>query len=195
MSLYTTLFEPFPDDVKVTKRMGSKGEITFVEWYHYIARAWKQYPEGFTKEISKLASAGEHLLCVVRITDVESGIFMESSGSAPVDKSSDNFGGAAAEAEHQATKRAFAHFGMGLEMYMDKQDKEQADPERTSMTKAQIARMKQLAPLAPEELKDWLQAEREAVAEAADKKFRCDMTIEQLEKKLASADVEVPDPT
>lgn len=201
LEMYKTLFVPFPDEVKSEQSMGKKGRITFVEWYHYIARAWKEFPEGFTKEVTKLAVSGDYLLCVVRITDKATGLYMESTGSAPVSKGSENFGGAAAESEHQATKRAFAHFGLGLEMYMDEEDKAQADPDAETPTKptgAQLDRIKQLISLAPEDnekLQGMISQSREDVKKAVDKQFRAALTIEMLEGELAALEVEVPDPS
>jgi hypothetical protein len=203
LDLYRVLFVPFPDDVKSTQSMGKKGRITFVEWYHYVARAWKEFPEGFTKEITKLAVSGDYLLCVVRITDKKTGLYMESTGSAPVSKGSENFGGAAAESEHQATKRAFAHFGLGLEMYMDTEDFQQADPDaeppapRTEPEPEQLQRMKQLVKVCDEAdaLSDLINTERAAVKNVSDKKFRIGLAIEVLEDAMGKEGLDVPDPS
>ena len=201
LELFNLLYVPFPDAVKTTKHMGDKkGTLTFVEWYHYVARAWKQFPKGFSKEITKLLVAGEALILVVRITDEATGLYQESTGSASVNKGSSNFGGAAAEAEHQATKRAFAHFGMGLEMYMDQEDNEQVEGEApTKASQEQIDRMVQLIGLVPDteetaDLQYFISTLRAMVTDATDKAFHTGIAIEQLEERLIAEGMELPDP-
>lgn len=141
MSLFEQLFEPFADDVKTTKKMGGKGEITFVEWFEYVVRAHRTFPEGYSKQVVTVKEIGgvqvkpvfdkrekqyvdrlvddRQLLVGVRITDNATMAFQEGLGCAPTGKDGENFGGAMAEAEAQALKRAFANWGLGLEMYME----------------------------------------------------------------------------
>jgi hypothetical protein len=224
LDLFRVLFEPFPDDVKETQSMGGKGRITYVEWHHYIARAWKEFPEGFSKEIVKVVGIGsvrpnpayafdqEHspeiddrqVIITVRITDKATGLYQESTGSADASKKSSNYGGCSVEAEHQATKRAFAHFGLGLEMYMDSEDLEQAHPDagppqpKTEPEPEQIQRMKQLVTACSggsNTLLDIIQSERHAVRTVNDKKWRIGLAIEVLEDAMKKEGLEVPDPS
>ncbi len=219
LDLYRVLFEPFPDDVKETQQMGGKGRITYVEWYHYIARAWKEFPKGFSKEIRKIVGIGtvrpnptgdgteiddRQIIITVRITDEATMNFMESTGSADASKKSSNYGGCSVEAEHQATKRAFAHFGLGLEMYMDTEDMEQADPDaeppqpKTEPEPEQLQRMKQLVKAcegAGKEMADIINTERKAVKSVRDKKWRIILAIEVLEDAMKKEGLEVPDPS
>ncbi|HSG28962.1 MAG TPA: Rad52/Rad22 family DNA repair protein, partial [Candidatus Krumholzibacterium sp.] len=113
--LFETLFEPFSPSVKQTKTQGGQS-ITFVSWIHYVVRAWAQFPEGYSKDV-RVSEVGGQLIVTVRITDRKSGCYQEALGAAPADKKS--WGGAMAEAESQAFRRAMANWGMGLEMYMD----------------------------------------------------------------------------
>ncbi len=168
---FEKLFIPFPDDVKTTTPMGKKGEITYVEWYHHIARAWRDFPQGFSTQITKVFEFGGHLVMVIRVTNEATGCYQEASGSAKVDKEKSNYGGATAEAESQALRRAFAKHGLGLEMYMDDEDRHQVEkPAR----KDQIERMKYLIGLIPkgedgDELRSLVEKLREEVANALDK--------------------------
>jgi len=235
--LFETLFVPFPDDLKTTKRMGGKGTITFVEWYHYTARAWKQFPKGFSKEIRKIVGIGSvrpnpafriksvpsgpikpalglesdqlppeiddrQVIIVVRITDEATGNFQESTGSADASKGSGNYGGCSVEAEHQATKRAFAHFGLGLEMYMDEEDREQVEDDEapTKASQDQINRMVQLIGLVPDteetaDLTDFIGKLRAEVSNATDKAFHTGMAIDAMEARLTIEGIDLPDPT
>lgn len=122
LDLFGRLFIPFDDDKKKTKRIKGQ-EITFVEWVQYIIRAHKDFTGGFSTEvrdITEIASGdGAHIIMTVRVTDIASGMYHESTGMAPATKDKATWGGAAAEAESQALRRAFAHFGLGLEMYLD----------------------------------------------------------------------------
>jgi hypothetical protein len=117
--LFDRLFVPFPDEVKITKKMGKKGNITFVEWFEYVARAHTEFPQGYSKSVTMCKQVGDEMVVCVRISDNATGHFQDALGSAPADKDKDNYGGAIAEAEAQALKRAFANWGLGLEMYME----------------------------------------------------------------------------
>ena len=216
LDLYRVLFEPFDDAVKSTQNMGQKGRITFVEWYHYIARAWKEFPEGFSTEVRSIFSVGgvrqgvddiiddRQLIMVVRVTCGKTGLYQEGTGSAAISKAKKNFGGCNAEAEAQALKRAFAKWGLGLEMYMDTEDMEQADadakpPEpKTEPGPEQLQRMKQLVAACGEEdknLQDLIASERKAVKNVRDKAFRIGLAIEVLEEAMKKEGIEVPDPS
>lgn len=222
LDLYKALFVAFPDEVKSTQRMGGKGTITFVEWYHYIARAWVDFPEGFSTEVRNIYATGgvvqkldkegkriedryvddRQLIMVMRVTDNATGIYHEGTGSAPLSKPKSNFGGCNAEAEAQALKRAFAKFGLGLEMYMDAEDVEQADPDaepRTEPTAEQLQRMKQLVAACEGEdnsvIDSLIDNERNAVKAVNDKKWRIGLAIEALEDAMKKEGIEVPDPS
>lgn len=113
--LFESLFEPFPNEVKQTKTQGGQS-ITFVSWIHYVIRAWNTFPEGYSKDV-RVTEVGGQLIVTVRITDRKSGCYQEALGAAPAEKKS--WGGAMAEAESQAFRRAMANWGLGLEMYLD----------------------------------------------------------------------------
>jgi hypothetical protein len=127
--LFEDLFKPFPDAVKETKTVqGTKA--TYVSWIHYVARAHNTFPEGYSKSLvvnnvrgfqydKKTGAEVEvnTLVVTCRITDNRSGAYQEALGSADAGKTS--WGGAVTEAESQAMRRAFANWGLGLEMYMD----------------------------------------------------------------------------
>lgn len=192
LKLFEKLFKPFDDSVKSTQTMGKKGAITFVEWYHYIARAAKEFPEGFSTEIRKAFEVGGQLVLIIRVTDLATGAFQEATGSAPVDKQKANYGGASAEAESQALRRAFAKFGLGLEMYMDAEDKVQA-VEPTNADPDDIARLKQLAEATDNKnIQKAIQAARESVGKAIDKAFAADLAVEMVEKAFADEKVDLP---
>jgi len=210
--LFGVLSKPFADEVKATKKIQGN-EHTFVEWYHYIARGWREFPEGFSSEIRSVTEIGKvwgedegdmvskvrddrQLLMVVRVTDMQTGIYHEATGTAPIRKEKAMFGGAAAEAESQALRRAFAKFGMGLEMYMDEEDKEQAGIIKPA-TPEQVARMKQLVKACGKhkDLKAIIESLRGNVNEALDKEFATDLAITSLEGEMANYELEVPDPT
>jgi hypothetical protein len=130
--LFNTLFKPFGRAVKQTS--DAPGSPTFVSWIHYVVRGWNQFPEGYSKTITqvqqitgrawnKKAKEWEPtstLIVGVRIMDKASGCVQEALGSA--DSGKQAWGGAIAEAESQAFRRAMANFGMGLEMYMDEDE-------------------------------------------------------------------------
>ena len=124
MDLFKKLFVPFPDVLKATKKQGGSS-ITFVEWYHYVLRAHRQFPEGYSKSITvdqvngfdKKGDPVATLVTKCRITDNATGAYQEALGSADAGKTS--WGGAVAEAESMAFRRAMANWGMGLEMYLD----------------------------------------------------------------------------
>jgi len=121
--LFNTLFTPFTKAVKQTKTLqGNK--VTFVSWIHYVVRAWNQFPLGYSKKV-RVAEVGGQLVVTVRITDEQSGCYQEALGAADATKTS--WGGAMAEAESQAFRRAMANFGMGLEMYMDEDERALVD--------------------------------------------------------------------
>jgi hypothetical protein len=122
---FRTLFKPFSDHAKQSKRQGGSN-ITFVPWYTYVTRAHVEFPEGYSKEVryveqinglNKDGEATHTLIVCVRITDNSTEEHHEALGSADAGKQS--WGGAVAEAESQAMRRAFANFGLGLEMYME----------------------------------------------------------------------------
>jgi hypothetical protein len=95
-------------------------KLDYVEWYHYVMRANKEWEAGFSSEITLLKTEGEYLHMVVRVTDNVTGVRHDGVGLALVEKSKDKgFGGAAPEAYSQALRRAFALHGMGIDMYMD----------------------------------------------------------------------------
>lgn len=129
IDLFNKLFEPFPAEVRQTKSQGGQ-KITFVSWIHYVVRAWNTFPQGYSKKLTVSnvhgvhvdKKTGEHtdidtLIVTCRITCNETGAYQEALGSADCGKTS--WGGAIAEAESQAMRRAFANWGLGLEMYMD----------------------------------------------------------------------------
>lgn len=138
--LFAKRFKPFSDKVKKTKSVGGRSDITFVEWSQYLIRGWlHDFPLGFSTEITKVIEVGgvhellvgrkdakkmtlvddRQLLLVIRVCDLSTGTFQEGTGVAPIAKDKSNYGGAAAEAESQGLRRAFAKFGVGLEMYLD----------------------------------------------------------------------------
>lgn len=129
LPLFNRLFEPFEDALKKTKDVAGR-KITFVPWPHYVARAHKEFPEGYSKQIICVKQVDgiaekkdgtrfdtKTLIVGVRITDHQTGTYQEGLGSADAGKLA--WGGAMAEAESQATRRAFANFGLGLEMYLN----------------------------------------------------------------------------
>jgi hypothetical protein len=121
--LFDRLFEPFPDEV-VKERKQQGQNLTYAEWYVYVARANKEMaPLGFSSEIRSMIVAGEYLYIVVRVTDHNTNRHHDGLGLAPVEKSkSKGFGGAGPEAYSQALRRAFAMYGMGLNWYMEDGD-------------------------------------------------------------------------
>jgi hypothetical protein len=127
VELFNTLFKPFANAVK--QQTDAPGSPTFVSWIHYVVRGWNQFPKGYSKEIThiqqitgvdKKGNRVDTLIVGVRITDEESLVSQTALGSADCGKTS--WGGAVAEAESQAFRRAMANFGMGLEMYMDEDE-------------------------------------------------------------------------
>jgi len=127
LKTFKRLFEPFSDDLKKEK----DGFGTFVEWHQYVLRGHREFPEGYSKSISNITNAHGQtwdkkkkamvdvstLIVTVRITCNQTGAYQEALGSADAGKTS--WGGAVAEAESQAMRRAFANWGLGLEMYLD----------------------------------------------------------------------------
>ena len=124
LKTFLDLFEPFPDELKSEKKQGGQ-DITFVEWHEYVIRAHRTFPQGYSKAVEVTTAEGYDkkgapvatLIVKVRITDEETGAYQEALGSADAGKTS--WGGAVAEAESQAMRRAFANWGLGLEMYLD----------------------------------------------------------------------------
>jgi hypothetical protein len=154
VELFNTLFKPFANAVK--QQTDAPGSPTFVSWIHYVVRGWNQFPQGYSKEIThiqqitgvdKEGNRVDTLIVGVRITDEESLVSQTALGSADCGKTS--WGGAVAEAESQAFRRAMANFGMGLEMYMDEDEFNRTqraleaatgdgEPEADSITAAKI---------------------------------------------------------
>lgn len=129
LALFRRLFEPFKDELKKTKKQGGRS-ITFVEWVQYIIRAHQEFSQGFHTEVRSITEIARgatdddgnplaSIILVVRVTCIATGMYHEATGMAPATKDKATWGGAAAEAESQALRRAFAHFGLGLEMYLD----------------------------------------------------------------------------
>lgn len=124
LETFLTLFEPFSDQLKATKKQGGQ-KITFVEWYNYVLRAHRQFPEGYSKSVEVTQANGYDkegepvatLIVRCRITCLATGAYQEALGSADAGKTS--WGGAVAEAESMAFRRAMANWGLGLEMYLD----------------------------------------------------------------------------
>ena len=130
----------------------------------------------------------------MRVTDKATGLYHEATGSAYAEKEKKAFGGANAEAESQALRRAFAKFGLGLEMYMDSQDKEQVAG--TEPTKAQVARIKVLVGACgdDEELGATLAQLRKDVKGAIDKEFTMELATGILVKEMKRKGIDVQDP-
>jgi len=124
LKIFNDLFQPFPEELQATKKQGGQ-EITFVEWHQYVLRAHRQFPDGYSKDVKVTSVQGRDkkgepvstLIVTVRITDVYTGAYQEALGAADAGKTS--WGGAVAEAESQALRRAFANWGLGLDMYLD----------------------------------------------------------------------------
>lgn len=145
---FKTRFQPFDASLKKTKKKAGQS-MTFVEWVQYIIRAHTtDFPEGFSVEVRMVKEVGSNVVVVMRVIDAATGMFMDATGMAPTDKDKDNWGGAMAEAESQALRRAFAKWGMGLEMYLDEDETAAAldsmEPKPEPPTEQQMLRMKGL---------------------------------------------------
>ena len=113
---------PFPANLMAEKKVQGR-KLDYVEWYHYVMRANSEWEQKFSSQITLLKTEGEYLHIVVRVTDNETQVYHDGVGLAKVDKSKDKgFGGAAPEAYSQAIRRAFALHGMGIDMYMDRDE-------------------------------------------------------------------------
>jgi len=119
LSTFRELLVPFDDSLKKTKKAGSQGSITYVDWVSYVVRGHAAFPEGYSKTVTPYEVGGQ-LLARVRITCNATSAYQEALGAAPAEKTS--WGGAMAEAESQAFRRAMANWGLGLEMYMSDED-------------------------------------------------------------------------
>ena len=218
LDLFNRLFEPFDPSLKKTKRQGGQS-ITFVEWTSYIARAWNEFPEGFSTEIRKVAGCGtiwtdddgevvddRQVVVVVRVTDNATGIYQEATGAAPASKDKSTWGGALPEAESQALRRAFAKFGLGLEMYLDDdtfntfagspEPDEEEEEGVTEMTESQIARLRGLAIVLEEHgHEDVIDGAREAIAEARDQKAKAGVVIRKIKEFLDEEGLGWEDPS
>lgn len=145
---FKTRFQPFDASLKKTKRKAGQS-MTFVEWVQYIIRAHTtDFPDGFSVEVRMVKEIGANVVVVMRVIDLATGAFMDGTGMAPVDKDKDNWGGAMPEAESQALRRAFAKWGMGLEMYLDEDETAQAlttvEPPKPAPSEQQVQTMKTL---------------------------------------------------
>jgi hypothetical protein len=110
---------PFEKNLQETKSVSGRS-LTYVEWYHYVMRATRSWPEGYSSEIRMVKTEGKYLHMVVRAIRNDTGEYHDGVGLADVEKSKDKgFGGAAPEAYSQALRRAFAYHRIGLDMYMD----------------------------------------------------------------------------
>ena len=122
-------FTLLPPSLQKTKKIKSKGGRSHTETYvdreQYILRAnmGAAFPDGFDQEMTPY-EVGNQLIVKCRITDCRTGNYKEDLGYA--DKGKDFFGGAMAEASAQALKRALSHFGVGLGMYFDEDEKADA---------------------------------------------------------------------
>lgn len=128
LKTFEALFVPFADAVKKDKKQGGQ-TITFVDWPQYVMRAHREFPEGYSKAVTNVTSVtgmdknGEEvstMVLTVRITCNQTGAYQDACGAADAGKTS--WGGAMAEAESQAFRRAMAQWGLGLEMYLDDDD-------------------------------------------------------------------------
>lgn len=228
--LFALRFHPFPDESKKTKSVGGRSDITFVEWHKYIVRGWlADFPEGFSTEITKVVEIGgvnelmfgrkgakemtlvddRQLLLVIRVIDLATGTYQEGTGVAPISKDKSNYGGAAAEAESQGLRRAFAKFGVGLEMYLDDDefnlvssqfgeapaapeqsdepaadapaDETEQDPDPLDITEAQSRTLKEIAKAVTEwATEEEIGGDREAVGIVAD-------MLDQAREKIGNA--------
>lgn len=230
LDLYQALFEPFDDNLKETKRQGGQ-TITFVGWPAYIDRAHKTFEQGFSYEIRSVTTIGSlykahdddgeeievddrQIVVVARVTDKQSGCYQEATGAAPVAKTKQVWGGALPEAESQALRRAFAKWGLGLEMYLDDdtfntfadwhdadEPEEDEDPEDEEdeeeeddvvpMTEDQVRRMQNLvAVLEDNELGHIADAAREKIADAKDQKKVAGLVIRKTKDYLEKEGIE-----
>ncbi len=218
--LFDRLYRPFDEKLKQTKRQGG-ATITFVPWPNYIGRAWQDFTEGFSTEVRSVHTVGalykatneetgepeeiddRQVVVVVRITDRYSGIYHEATGAAPASKDKATWGGAMPEAESQALRRAFAKFGLGLEMYLNDDEFEafasepEPEPEEeddslgAAITESQVARLRGLGVvLAEHGLEDEIEAARVAVAAAANQKAVAGVEIRRLKALLEKEGIE-----
>jgi hypothetical protein len=203
--LFQDLFVPFSDEVKQSKTQGGQ-KVTFVSWIHYVVRAWETFPLGYSKDV-RVNEVGGQLVVTVRITDNDSGAYQEALGAAPADKTS--WGGAMAEAESQAFRRAMANFGLGLEMYMDdeefsrvqgavasKEKKAAADPENVA-TPRQMECLRQLGTMLDDIGKDdadvaELVREKREFLKAGVTKAKAGIVIKAFRETLAGLGYEDP---
>lgn len=213
-------FEPFPDELKKEK----DGFGTFVEWTQYIVRGYRDFPQGFSTRVVSITQIGgvwlgdvynkktkqyeeqkiddRQVVVVMEVTDRATGITHQATGAAPVSKRKEVWGGAMAEAESQALRRAFAKHGMGLEMYFDDdefyaikeelscyedpedpEEYEDDGPEATGnpMRDDQVRSLRGLAIVASEHDKDsWMDQARNRIREAEDQEEEADRCIEKI---------------
>lgn len=219
--LFDRLFVPFDDDLKATKDKSGK-TITFVEWTSYIARAWEDFPKGFSTQVVSVHEIGERytdadgeeqddrqVVVVVRVIDNATLISHDATGAAPVSKTKAVWGGALPEAESQALRRAFAHFGLGLEMYLDEdtywrfaspapdeEPEDDGDDEVVPPTEAQVERMNQIISILEAQDDDysaWVEQARDKVAEARDRKQVTGLVIRKLKQAMEEEGIEIPE--
>jgi len=198
--LFERNFEPFADKHKKTKRQGGS-EITFVEWTRYIIRAYETFAEGFSTRVTNIETIGgvfeqdgkvvddRQVVVVVEVEDMETGAVHQATGAAPVSKTKEVWGGAMAEAESQALRRAFAKFGLGLDMYFD--EDELLDMRRTDPTPDQRARLAELSKaLKSHGFDEEVGDELGKVADAIDRKKVAGIAVRKLKELAAENNVE-----
>lgn len=122
---------PFHQALLSEKTQGGQ-TMTYVSWWNYIARAWDEFDHGFSKAVMSVQEIGQMAVVVIRITDHQTGAYMDSTGAVDLlvnDKrnpgkkrfeSANEFGGPVIKAEQMALCRAMACFGVGINMYTGK---------------------------------------------------------------------------
>lgn len=123
LDYFNRCFDDFPAEI-IKSRQQKREKLTYVEWYNYMSRAYKEFqPKGFTTEIRGVHAAGGFLYLIVRVTNLNNGVYHDGIGLAPVEKDKlRGFGGAGPEAYSQGLRRAFAGHGMGLPFYMNEDE-------------------------------------------------------------------------
>ncbi|HEY0407934.1 MAG TPA: Rad52/Rad22 family DNA repair protein [Pyrinomonadaceae bacterium] len=116
------LSKPIPPRLLKTKTVGGQ-KIQYIPW-HTAVRFLDLYAPGWCYEIRHLTEVGNKLILVARISIpcAEGLVYREATGQE--DEEVRGYGDSSSNSESMALRRAAAKFGLGLELYDKKPEKQ-----------------------------------------------------------------------
>jgi hypothetical protein len=120
--IISDLSKPIPPRLLKTKTVGGQ-KIQYIPWYTAV-KFLDLYAPGWNYEIRHLTEIGNKLILVARISIpcAEGLVYREATGQE--DEEVRGYGDSSSNSESMALRRAAAKFGLGLELYDKKPEKQ-----------------------------------------------------------------------